>query len=140
MYAQMVDTGVKAVATTADMSLEERAFQAHRRRQDRPRTDARAYRKTLVRQVSQHAHSEIVGMLPGATDHARRRLRARRSDGESSGRGRPRSLPVRGGGTLGVCATGWSRTCRTRQVFEHQYPTLTWADVGDRLSSTARRS
>jgi len=23
-----------------------------------------AYRKTLVRQVSQHAHSEIVGMLP----------------------------------------------------------------------------
>ena len=23
-----------------------------------------AYRKTLVRQISQHAHSEIVGMLP----------------------------------------------------------------------------
>ena len=23
-----------------------------------------AYRKTLIRQVSQHAHSEIVGMLP----------------------------------------------------------------------------
>ena len=26
-----------------------------------------AYRKTLVRQISQHAHSEIVGMLPEAT-------------------------------------------------------------------------
>lgn len=25
-----------------------------------------AYRKTLVRQISQHAHSEIVGMLPEA--------------------------------------------------------------------------
>src|SRR5216110_2719874 len=67
MYAQMVDTGVKAVATTADMSPEERAFQA--------RIDAdvkiepkdwmpEAYRKTLIRQISQHAHSEIVGMLP----------------------------------------------------------------------------
>ena len=67
MYAQMVDTGVKAVATAADMSPEEQAFQA--------RIDAdvkiepkdwmpEAYRKTLVRQISQHAHSEIVGMLP----------------------------------------------------------------------------
>ena len=26
-----------------------------------------AYRKTLIRQISQHAHSEIVGMLPEAT-------------------------------------------------------------------------
>lgn len=25
-----------------------------------------AYRKTLIRQISQHAHSEIVGMLPEA--------------------------------------------------------------------------
>ena len=31
-----------------------------------------AYRKTLVRQMSQHAHSEIVGMLAGRQlDHAR---------------------------------------------------------------------
>ena len=25
-----------------------------------------AYRKTLIRQISQHAHSEVVGMLPEA--------------------------------------------------------------------------
>jgi hypothetical protein len=67
MYAQLVDTGVKAVKTSADMTAEEQAFQA--------RVDAdikvepkewmpEAYRKTLVRQISQHAHSEIVGMLP----------------------------------------------------------------------------
>ena len=31
-----------------------------------------AYRKTLVRQISQHAHSEIIGMLPeGNCYHAR---------------------------------------------------------------------
>ena len=67
MYAQMVDTGVKAVRTLADMSPEEQAFQA------RIDADIRiepkewmpdAYRRTLVRQISQHAHSEIVGMLP----------------------------------------------------------------------------
>src|SRR5215210_5471553 len=37
-----------------------------------------AYRKTLTRQISQHAHSEIVGMLPKATGSpARRRCAAR---------------------------------------------------------------
>jgi ring-1,2-phenylacetyl-CoA epoxidase subunit PaaA len=67
MYAQQVDTGVAKVRTAADMTEEERAFQA--------RIDAdvkiepkdwmpEAYRRTLVRQIQQHAHSEIVGMLP----------------------------------------------------------------------------
>ena len=31
------------------------------------------YRKTLVRQVAQHAHSEIIGMQPRATGSAVRR-------------------------------------------------------------------
>ena len=67
MYAQMVDTGLKKVVDAAEMAPEERAFQA--------RVDADvkvepkdwmpdAYRRTLVRQIQQHAHSEIVGMLP----------------------------------------------------------------------------
>jgi ring-1,2-phenylacetyl-CoA epoxidase subunit PaaA len=67
MYAQMVDTGLKKVQSVDDMSAQEQAFQA--------RIDAgikvepkdwmpEAYRKTLVRQISQHAHSEIVGQLP----------------------------------------------------------------------------
>ena len=38
-----------------------------------------AYRKTLTRQISQHAHSEIVGMLPeGNWITPRRRCAARR--------------------------------------------------------------
>ena len=67
MYAQMVDTGVKKVQDVTDMTPEEQAFQA--------RIDAdikiepkdwmpEAYRRTLIRQIQQHAHSEIVGMLP----------------------------------------------------------------------------
>ena len=67
MYAQMVKTGVDQVRDVADLSEQEQVFQA--------RLDAdikiepkdwmpEAYRKTLIRQISQHAHSEIVGMLP----------------------------------------------------------------------------
>src|SRR5207249_6842899 len=69
MYAQMVDTGAKRLRSLDELSAEEREFQA--------RIDAdikiepkdwmpEAYRCTLIRQISQHAHSEIVGMLPEA--------------------------------------------------------------------------
>ena len=67
MYAQMVETGLAQVGTMADMDAEERAFQA--RIDAGIRIEAKdwmpeAYRKTLIRQISQHAHSEIVGQLP----------------------------------------------------------------------------
>src|SRR5260221_13217502 len=63
MYAQLVDTGKTAAGPSTP---EEQAFQA--------RLDAdikvepqdampEAYRRTLIRQISQHAHSEIVGQL-----------------------------------------------------------------------------
>ena len=67
MYAQLVETGAKRLKTLEEMSPEERAFQE--------KVDAETkiepknwmpegYRKTLIRQISQHAHSEVVGMLP----------------------------------------------------------------------------
>jgi ring-1,2-phenylacetyl-CoA epoxidase subunit PaaA len=67
MYAQMIDTGADPVKVLKEMTPEEQAFQE--------RIDAgiriepkewmpEAYRKTMIRQISQHAHSEIVGMLP----------------------------------------------------------------------------
>ncbi len=67
MYAQMVETGLSKVRTLEDMSPEERAFQA--RIDEGVKIEPKdwmpeAYRKTLVRQISQHAHSEIVGQLP----------------------------------------------------------------------------
>ena len=69
MYAQMVKTGASHVKTRDEMSPEERRFQ------DRIDADEKiepkewmpeGYRKTLIRQISQHAHSEIVGQLPEA--------------------------------------------------------------------------
>src|SRR5579871_6698364 len=67
MYAQLVETGAKKLRSLEELSPEERAFQQ--------RIDAgikieakdwmpEGYRKTLIRQISQHAHSEIVGQLP----------------------------------------------------------------------------
>src|SRR6202789_2894411 len=66
MYTQALNT-----AETEDRTLED----APRAAQFQARVDAderiepndwmpAAYRKTLTRQISQHAHSEIVGMLP----------------------------------------------------------------------------
>jgi ring-1,2-phenylacetyl-CoA epoxidase subunit PaaA len=67
MYAQMVDTGLAKVRSRAELSPEAQAFQ--QRIDDDVKVEPRdwmpdAYRRTLVRQISQHAHSEIVGMLP----------------------------------------------------------------------------
>ena len=67
MYAQMVKSTGTGLKSADEMSAEERAFQA--------RIDAgekiepkdwmpEGYRKTLIRQIGQHAHSEIVGQLP----------------------------------------------------------------------------
>jgi len=80
MYTQAMDTmgkdeAAKTVRSAEEMQLQER-FDA--------RIDAGDfieakdwmpdhYRKTLVRQISQHAHSEIVGMLPRAIGSAARR-------------------------------------------------------------------
>jgi len=67
MYAQMVDTGKGSVKSLDEMPPDERAFQ------ERVNADVKieakdwmpdGYRNTLIRQISQHAHSEIVGMLP----------------------------------------------------------------------------
>ena len=62
MYAQLVDTGLKKVVDASEMSPEEQAFQA--------RVDADvkvepkdwmpdAYRRTLVRQIQQHAFGAV---------------------------------------------------------------------------------
>src|SRR6185437_1362093 len=60
-------TGVARVRGVDELSGDEQTFQ--RRLQEGVRIEPKdwmpeAYRKTLVRQISQHAHSEIVGMLP----------------------------------------------------------------------------
>ena len=67
MYAQMVKSTGQGVQSHADMSPEDRAFQERIDRGEKIEPKdymPEAYRKTLIRQIGQHAHSEIVGQLP----------------------------------------------------------------------------
>src|SRR5258708_1685758 len=138
MYAQMVDTGVKAVATSADMTPDEQAFQA--------RIDAdvkiepkdwmpEAYRKTLVRQISQHAHSEIVGMLPEGNwitraPSLKRKAILMAKVQDEGGHG---LYLYSAAETLGVSRDRMVEDLhagRAKYSSIFNYPTLTWADVG----------
>ncbi|MEM8512871.1 ring-1,2-phenylacetyl-CoA epoxidase subunit PaaA [Massilia sp. MP_M2] len=138
MYAQLVETGLNKVRTEQDMSAEEQAFQA--------RIDAgikiepkdwmpEAYRKTLIRQISQHAHSEIVGQLPEGNWVTRAPTLQRKSVllakiQDEAGHG---LYLYSAAETLGVSrdellAALHSGKAKYSSIFN--YPTLSWADMG----------
>ncbi|MBV8896395.1 MAG: 1,2-phenylacetyl-CoA epoxidase subunit A [Acidobacteriaceae bacterium] len=138
MYAQLVDTGVERVRGTGEMSAEEQHFQE--------RVDAgikiepkdympEAYRKTLVRQISQHAHSEIVGQLPEGNWITRAPSLKRKAIllakvQDEAGHGLYLYSAVE---TLGITREQTiedllSGKAKYSSIFN--YPTLTWADIG----------
>lgn len=138
MYAQMVETGLKKVRTEQDMSAEEQAFQA--------RIDAgikiepkdwmpEAYRKTLVRQISQHAHSEIVGQLPEGNWVTRAPTLQRKSVllakiQDEAGHG---LYLYSAAETLGVSRDELLEALhagKAKYSSIFNYPTLSWADMG----------
>lgn len=138
MYAQMVKSTGQGVKAPEEMSPEERAFQA--------RIDAGekiepkdwmpdGYRQTLIRQIGQHAHSEIVGQLPEgnwitrAPTLERKAILLAKVQDEA------------GHGLYLYCAAetlGVSRDELTEQLLSGKmkyssifnYPTLNWADIG----------
>jgi ring-1,2-phenylacetyl-CoA epoxidase subunit PaaA len=63
-----------------------------------------AYRKTLIRQIAQHAHSEIIGMQPEGNWITRAPSLRRKAIllRQGAGRGRPRPVPLLGAETLGA--------------------------------------
>src|SRR6202166_3461404 len=74
-----------------------------------------AYRKTLTRQISQHAHSEIVGMLPEGNWITRAPSLRRKAALLGSSREELVDLMLAG-------------KAKYSSIFN--YPTLTWADIG----------
>src|SRR6202789_1819583 len=93
------------------------------------------YRKTLLRQISQHAHSEIVGMLPEgnwitrAPTLKRRAILLARVQNEA-GHG---LYLYAAGETLGTSRDKMLdalHTGKAKYSSIFNYPTLTWADVG----------
>ena len=138
MYAQMVKTDSDRVKGLEDMSPEERAFQERVDRGEKiepkewmPDT----YRKTLIRQIGQHAHSEIVGQLPegnwitrAPTLQRKAILLAKVQDEAGHG-----LYLYSAAETLGVSRDELLdklHTGRMKYSSIFNYPTLNWADIG----------
>jgi len=138
MYAQLVETGSKRLKTLEEMGPEERAFQE--------KIDAEikiepknwmpdSYRKTLIRQISQHAHSEIVGMLPEGNwvtraPSLKRKLQLMAKIQDEAGHGLYLYSAME---TLGADRDEeveklHSGKAKYSSIFN--YPTLNWADIG----------
>jgi len=138
MYAQLVDTGSSGLRGLDEMSPEERAFQ--QRVDEGIKIEAKdwmpeAYRRTLIRQISQHAHSEIVGQLPEGNWVTRAPTLKRKSIllakiQDEAGHG---LYLYSAADTLGVSrdellAALHAGKAKYSSIFN--YPTLTWADMG----------
>ncbi|GHE88132.1 phenylacetate-CoA oxygenase subunit PaaA [Aliiroseovarius zhejiangensis] len=138
MYAQLVKTAGTGVKTRAEMSDEERNFQ------DRIDRDEKIepkdwmpddYRATLIRQIGQHAHSEIVGQLPegnwitrAPTLERKAILLAKVQD--EAGHGLYLYCAAE---TLGVTRDELTEELlsgRMKYSSIFNYPTLNWADIG----------
>jgi ring-1,2-phenylacetyl-CoA epoxidase subunit PaaA len=94
-----------------------------------------AYRKTLVRQMSQHAHSEIVGMLPEAnwitrapTLRRKAILIAKVQDEAGHGLYLYSATETLGTGREELLEQLHTGKAKYSSIFN--YPTLTWADMG----------
>ncbi|MGN8248259.1 1,2-phenylacetyl-CoA epoxidase subunit PaaA [Pseudomonas sp. SMV7] len=138
MYAQLVETGVKRVKSLEEMSPEERNFQE--KIDAEIKIEAKnwmpeAYRQTLIRQISQHAHSEIVGMLPEGNwvtraPSLKRKLQLMAKIQDEAGHGLYLYSAME---TLGAdrdeeIAKLHNGKAKYSSIFN--YPTLSWADMG----------
>ncbi|MDB5822528.1 MAG: paaA [Herminiimonas sp.] len=138
MYAQLVETGASQVQDREEMDPLERRFQE--------RIDAgikiepkdwmtEGYRKTLIRQISQHAHSEIVGQLPEGNWVTRAPSLKRKAIllakiQDEAGHG---LYLYSAAETLGVSRDrliGDLHSGKAKYSSIFNYPTLTWADIG----------
>ncbi|MDG1473223.1 MAG: 1,2-phenylacetyl-CoA epoxidase subunit A [Ascidiaceihabitans sp.] len=138
MYAQMVKSTGQGVKSLDEMDPQERAFQERINAGDKiePKDWMPAgYRKTLIRQIGQHAHSEIVGQLPegnwitrAPTLERKAILLAKVQD--EAGHGLYLYCAAE---TLGVTRDELTEMLldgRMKYSSIFNYPTLTWADMG----------
>jgi ring-1,2-phenylacetyl-CoA epoxidase subunit PaaA len=94
-----------------------------------------AYRKTLVRQISQHAHSEIVGMLPEGNwitraPSLRRKAVLLAKVQDEGGHGLYLYAAAETLGTSREEMIDALHAGRAKYSTIFNYPTLTWADIG----------
>jgi len=125
-------------AAQTDASAQAQRFQARIDAEDRIEANdwmPDAYRRTLIRQISQHAHSEIVGMLPEGNwitraPSLRRKAALLAKVQDEGGHGLYLYAAAE---TLGVAREDLIDQLlegRAKYSSIFNYPTLTWADIG----------
>ena len=140
MYTQGLDQAGKNEADSKDQEMAEQleAFQARIDAEEKIEAKdwmPEAYRRTLIRQISQHAHSEIIGMQPEGNWLTRAPSLKRKAIllakvQDEAGHG---LYLYSAAETLGVSrdqmvADLLSGKAKYSSIFN--YPTLTWADIG----------
>ena len=134
MYSQALNTSTSAIGTSEAVIR----FQARIDAEERIEPNdwmPEAYRRTLVRQISQHAHSEIVGMLPEGNWITRAPTLRRKAALLAK-------VQDEGGHGLYLYAAAETLNVTREELVEQlltgrakyssifNYPTLSWADIG----------
>jgi ring-1,2-phenylacetyl-CoA epoxidase subunit PaaA len=140
MYTQGLDqkSGRNTAPVAEESAADNDRFQARVDAEDKIEAKdwmPEAYRRTLVRQISQHAHSEIIGMQPEGNwltraPTLRRKAILLAKVQDEAGHGlylysAAETLGVSRDEMVGQLLAG---TAKYSSIFN--YPTLTWADIG----------
>ncbi len=140
MYTQGLDQKSAAPEPAAKPEPAEQAARFQARVDAEDKIEAKdwmpdAYRKTLIRQISQHAHSEIIGMQPEGNwltraPTLRRKAILLAKVQDEAGHGlylysAAETLGISRDEMVGQLLDG---TAKYSSIFN--YPTLTWADIG----------
>jgi ring-1,2-phenylacetyl-CoA epoxidase subunit PaaA len=138
MYTQALSSNGHAEAGRPEDADQAARFQARVDAEERIEANdwmPEAYRRTLIRQISQHAHSEIVGMLPEGNwitraPSLRRKAALLAKVQDECGHGMYLYAAAE---TLGIAREELidqllSGKAKYSSIFN--YPTLTWADIG----------
>jgi len=137
MYTQALNTSDADTSTVEDVARAQ-AFQARIDVDERIEPNdwmPAAYRKTLTRQISQHAHSEIVGMLPEGNwitraPSLRRKAALLAKVQDECGHGLYLYAAAETLGTSREELVDAMLTGKAKYSSIFNYPTLTWADIG----------
>ncbi|MDI7924350.1 1,2-phenylacetyl-CoA epoxidase subunit PaaA [Ferirhizobium litorale] len=138
MYTQALnnapETGERQVEDAARMESFQARIDAEERIEPNDWMPA-AYRKTLTRQISQHAHSEIVGMLPEGNwitraPSLRRKAALLAKVQDECGHGLYLYAAAETLGTSREELVDQLLTGKAKYSSIFNYPTLTWADMG----------
>jgi ring-1,2-phenylacetyl-CoA epoxidase subunit PaaA len=140
MYTQGLDIGKddKSIPLETGLTPEEQRFQARVDAEEKIEPNdwmPQGYRKTLIRQISQHAHSEVVGMLPEGNwitraPNLRRKAILLAKVQDEGGHG---LYLYSAAETLGVSRdelVDQLLTGKAKYSSIFNYPALSWADIG----------